>query len=263
VTTLHGTDITLIGADPTYSEIVAFGIQQSDGVTTVSESLKADTYRELGITSEVRVIPNFVDVNTYVRRDESALRARLAPAGEKILIHISNFRPVKRVTAVVEVFARVRSRLPAKLLMVGDGPDLPAAVRLAATLGVAADVEFLGEQDLLAPLLSVADVFVLPSIQESFGLAALEAMACSVPVVAARIGGLPEVIEDGVSGFLHPPDDLDGMAGSAVRLLSDPVVHDAMADAARRVARERYTDDRIVPHYEDYYEEILRRGPTV
>jgi N-acetyl-alpha-D-glucosaminyl L-malate synthase BshA len=263
VTTLHGTDITLIGADPSYSEIVAFGIQQSDGVTTVSESLKADTYRELGITSDVRVIPNFVDVNTYVRRDEPTLRARLAPAGEKILIHISNFRPVKRVTAVVEVFARVRRLLPARLLMVGDGPDLPAAVRLAATLGIAGDVDFLGEQDLLAPLLSVADVFVLPSIQESFGLAALEAMACSVPVVAARTGGLPEVIDDGVSGFLHLPDDLDGMAGSAVRLLTDPAAHHAMAAAARQVARERYTDDRIVPRYENYYEEILGRGPTV
>lgn len=263
VTTLHGTDITLIGADPSYSEIVAFGIQQSDGVTTVSESLKADTYRELGITSDVRVIPNFVDVNTYKRRDAAALRARLAPGGEKILIHISNFRPVKRVTAVVEVFARVRRRLPAKLLMVGDGPDLPAAVRLAASLGVAEDVDFLGEQDLLAPLLSVADVFVLPSIQESFGLAALEAMACSVPVVAARIGGLPEVIEDGLTGFLHPPGDLDGMADSAVRLLTEPVLHRLMADAARSVARDRYTDDRIVPCYEDYYEEILRGGAAV
>jgi N-acetyl-alpha-D-glucosaminyl L-malate synthase BshA len=259
VTTLHGTDITLIGADASYSEIVAFGIQQSDGVTTVSESLKADTYRELGISSDVRVIPNFVDVNTYVRRDESALRARLAPAGEKILIHISNFRPVKRVTAVVEVFARVRRELPAKLLMVGDGPDLPAALRLAASLGLAGDVEFLGEQDLLAPLLSVADVFLLPSIQESFGLAALEAMACSVPVVAARIGGLPEVIDEGLTGFLHAPEDLEGMAASALRLLTDTALHDSMADAARRVARDKYTDDRIVPHYEQYYREVLGR----
>jgi N-acetyl-alpha-D-glucosaminyl L-malate synthase BshA len=259
VTTLHGTDITLLGADPSYSEIIAFGIQQSDGVTTVSDSLKADTYRELGVTCEVRVIPNFVDVTTYLRREVPGLRDRFAPAGEKVLIHISNFRPVKRATAVVEVFARVRRRVAAKLLMVGDGPDLAAALRRAAALGVSGDVEFLGEQDQLAPLLSVADVFVLPSIQESFGLAALEAMACSVPVVASRIGGLPEVIEDGVTGFLHPPDDLDGMAASAVRLLTDPAMHGAMAAAARRVARERYTDDRIVPRYEDYYEEILRR----
>jgi N-acetyl-alpha-D-glucosaminyl L-malate synthase BshA len=162
---------------------------------------------------------------------------------------------------VVEVFARVRRELPAKLLMVGDGPDLPAALRLAASLGVAGDVDFLGEQDLLAPLLSVADVFLLPSIQESFGLAALEAMACSVPVVAARIGGLPEVIDEGLTGFLHAPEDLEGMAASALRLLTDTALHDAMSDAARRVARDKYTDDRIVPYYEHYYREILD-GPA-
>jgi N-acetyl-alpha-D-glucosaminyl L-malate synthase BshA len=260
VTTLHGTDITLVGSDPSYSEIVAFGIQQSDGVTTVSESLKADTYRELGVTCDVRVIPNFVDVNTYTRRPAPDLKAKFAPAGEKILIHISNFRPVKRAPSVIEVFARVRQRVRSRLLMVGDGPDLQGAVRLAAALGVAGDVDFLGEQDLLVPLLSLADVFVLPSVQESFGLAALEAMACSVPVVASRAGGLPEVVEDGVNGFLHPPQDLDGMAASTVRLLTDELLHRAMADAARAVARDRYTDDRIVPYYEDYYEEILARG---
>jgi N-acetyl-alpha-D-glucosaminyl L-malate synthase BshA len=260
VTTLHGTDITLIGADPSYSEIVAFGIQQSDGVTTVSESLKADTYRELGVSCDVRVIPNFVDVDTYTRAEASALRARLAPGGEKIVIHISNFRPVKRVTTVVEIFARIQRRMPARLLMVGDGPDLAAAARLATSLGIADRVDFLGEQDLLVPLLSIADVFLLPSVQESFGLAALEAMACSVPVVASRIGGLPEVIEHGVTGFLHPADDLDGMVHSALRLLTDGPLHAAMAEAARTVARDRYTDERVVPSYEDYYEEILRRG---
>lgn len=260
VTTLHGTDITLIGADPSYSEIVAFGIQQSDGVTTVSESLKADTYRELGVNCDVRVIPNFVDVDTYTRVEASALRARLAPGGEKVVIHISNCRPVKRVTTVVEIFARIQRRIPARLLMVGDGPDLAAAAKLAASLGIADHVDFLGEQDLLVPLLSIADVFLLPSIQESFGLAALEAMACSVPVVASRIGGLPEVIEDGVTGFLHAPDDLDGMVHSALRLLTDAPLHAAMAGAARTVARERYTDERVVPSYEDFYEEILRRG---
>jgi L-malate glycosyltransferase len=257
VTTLHGTDITLLGNDRSYSEIVAFSIQESDGVTTVSESLKADTYRELGITSDVRVIPNFVDVHTYLRRDESALRARLAPAGEKILIHISNFRPVKRITAVVEVFARVRRQLPAKLLMVGDGPDLPAAQRLAASLGVAADVDFLGEQDLLAPLLSVADVFLLPSIQESFGLAALEAMTCEVPVVASRVGGVPELVEDGVTGILCPADDLTAMATASMRLLTDAALHRKMAQAARNRAVERFNDKKIVPMYERYYDDVL------
>jgi N-acetyl-alpha-D-glucosaminyl L-malate synthase BshA len=260
VTTLHGTDITLIGADPSYSEIVAFGIQQSDGVTTVSESLKADTYRELGVSCDVRVIPNFVDVDTYTRVEAPGLRTRLAPGGEKVVIHISNFRPVKRVTAVVDIFARIRRRIPARLLMVGDGPDLAAAAKLATSLGIADHVDFLGEQDLLVPLLSMADVFLLPSVQESFGLAALEAMACSVPVVASRIGGLPEVIEDGVTGFLHPPDDLDGMVHSALRLLTDGQLHSTVAEAARTVARNRYTDERVVPSYEDFYEEILRRG---
>jgi N-acetyl-alpha-D-glucosaminyl L-malate synthase BshA len=259
ITTLHGTDITLVGADPSYSEIVAFGIQQSDAVTTVSESLKADTYRELGVTCDVRVIPNFVDVAAYTRRELPELKAQFAPANEKILIHISNFRPVKRVATVVEVFARVRQRVPSRLLMVGDGPDQEAAVQLAATLGVAADVEFLGEQDLLVPLLSLADVFVLPSVQESFGLAALEAMACSVPVVASRIGGLPEVIDDGVTGFLHAPDDVGGMAGSVVRLLTDNARHARMAAAARTAARDRYAAERIVPHYENLYEATLRR----
>ena len=164
-------------------------------MTAVSESLKNDTYRELGCTCDIRVIPNFIDCDMNTRRENPALRASLAPHGEKLLIHVSNFRPVKRVAAAVEVFARVREQQPARLLMVGDGPDLGEAQRLAQTLGVADDVLFLGEQDQVVPLLSVADVFLLPSAQESFGLAALEAMACEVPVVASRVGGLPEVVE--------------------------------------------------------------------
>ena len=218
ITTLHGTDITLLGADRSYSETVAFCIQQSDAVTTVSESLKADTYRELGVTCDIRVIPNFIDASV-TRRDVGALRARLAPNGEPLVIHVSNFRPVKRTPAVVDVFARVRRQTPARLLMVGDGPDLAEASRLARALGVEADVEFVGVQDQVVPLLSAANAFLLPSEQESFGLAALEAMACEVPVVASRVGGLPEVIEDGVNGFLHALDDLDGMARSTLRLL--------------------------------------------
>jgi len=259
VTTLHGTDITLLGNDPSYSEIVAFSIQQSDGVTTVSESLKADTYRELRVTRDIRVIPNFLDCSAYERRDVCNLRAKLAPEGQKIIIHVSNFRPVKRVAKVVEIFARVRRHVPAKLLMVGDGPDLAEATRLSRSLDVADDVEFLGEQDQVVPLLSAADVFLLPSVQESFGLAALEAMACGVPVVASRVGGLPEVVEDGTTGFLHPPDDLESMAGSIVKLLTDQALHTRMSDAAARSARERFCDDRIVPMYEAFYQEILAR----
>ena len=260
ITTLHGTDITLLGSDPSYSETVAFCIEQSDGVTAVSQSLKSDTVRQLGITRDIRVIPNFLDCSAHHRRDAEHLRRSLAPSGEKLLIHVSNFRPVKRVTAVVEIFAEVRRSCPARLLMVGDGPDVAEATRLAKTLGVGDAVEFLGAQEQVVPLLSAADVFILPSAQESFGLAALEAMACEVPVVASRVGGLPEVIEHGVSGFLHAPDDLTGMAASTLRLLNDPELHRRAAHQARRVAHEQYCDSLIVPVYEAYYEEILRKS---
>jgi N-acetyl-alpha-D-glucosaminyl L-malate synthase BshA len=259
ITTLHGTDITLLGSDRSYSETVAFCIEQSDGVTAVSESLKQDTLRELRVTRDIRVIPNFIDCSTNRRREVEGLRARLAPNGEKLLIHVSNFRPVKRVTAVVEVFELVRRKVPARLLMVGDGPELGEASRLTRALGIADAVDFLGEQDQVVPLLSAADVFLLPSAQESFGLAALEAMACEVPVVASRIGGLPEVIEHGVDGFLHAPDDLTGMAESALRLLTDPDLHRRAAEAARRAAHGRYCDSKIVPMYERYYQEVLAR----
>jgi len=261
ITTLHGTDITVLGNDRSYAETIAFCIEQSDGVTAVSESLKADTYRELGVAHDIRVIPNFLDCSMYRRRDGTALRSRLAPKGEKLVIHVSNFRPVKRVAAVVDVFARIRRQLPARLLMVGDGPDLAAAAQTARALGVADDVEFLGGQDQVLPLLSASDVFLLPSAQESFGLAALEAMACEVPVVASRVGGLPEVIEDGVSGFLHPLDDLEGMARSALRLLTDGALHHRVAEAGCRTAHERFCDQDIVPMYEAYYEEVLARAP--
>jgi N-acetyl-alpha-D-glucosaminyl L-malate synthase BshA len=262
ITTLHGTDITLLGSDRSYSETVAFCIQESDGVTAVSESLRADTIRELGVRSDIRVIPNFLDCSKNRRRDVTGLCETLRPDAEKLLIHVSNFRPVKRVDAVVEIFARVRRQIPARLLMVGDGPDVPAASRLARTLGVSADVEFLGEQEDIVSLLSIADVFLLPSAQESFGLAQLEAMACEVPVVASRVGGIPEVVEDGVSGFLHAPDDLDGMARSALALLSDEALHDRFAKASSRIVTERFCDEKIVPMYEAYYREILTRSRT-
>jgi N-acetyl-alpha-D-glucosaminyl L-malate synthase BshA len=257
ITTLHGTDITLLGNDRSYSEIVAFSIQQSDGVTTVSESLKADTYRELGISRDIRVIPNFLDCAAYRRRDVADLRSKLAPDGEKLVIHVSNIRPVKRVPMVVELFARVRKTVKAKLLIVGDGPDLSEASHLARTLGVMDEVLLLGEQDQVVPLLSASDVFLLPSSQESFGLAALEAMACGVPVVASRVGGLPEVVEDGVTGFLHEPDDLPGMAESVRRILTEPALQARLSAASATAAHARFCDDRIVPMYEAFYREIL------
>ena len=258
ITTLHGTDITLIGSDRSYSETVALCIEQSDGVTAVSESLKSDTYRELAITKDIRVIPNFLDCSVHRRIDAEPLRERLIgdPAA-KVLIHVSNFRPIKRVTAVVEIFARVCAQMPAHLLMVGDGPDLDKAQRLAKERGLEERVHFLGGQDQVRPLLSIADVFLLPSMQESFGLAALEAMACEVPVVASSVGGLPEVIEDGRTGFLLPPDDLEGMSRAALRLLTDARLHGEIREAARQVVHTKFCEEKIVPLYEQYYEQVM------
>jgi len=248
MTTLHGTDITLVGSDPSYTETVAFCIDQSDGVTAVSESLRADTCQLLGITREIRVIPNFLDGARFARRGPPR-----RPGGPPRIAHISNFRPVKRISAVVDVFATVRARGPATLVLVGDGPELEPARQRLHTLGLDGDVEYAGERRDIVDVLSQADVFLLPSATESFGLAALEAMACEVPVVASRVGGLPEVIDDGVTGFLHPPDDSDGMAASIVRLLDDPALHARIAAAARAVTLERFSAARIVPMYEAAY----------
>jgi N-acetyl-alpha-D-glucosaminyl L-malate synthase BshA len=259
ITTLHGTDITLLGNDPSYSETVAFCIRQSDGVTAVSESLRADTERELRLDCEIRVIPNFLDCSVHRRLAVPDLRHRFASDDEKIVIHVSNFRPVKRVVAVIDIFARIRQAVPARLLMVGDGPDLGDAVQRARALDLTGHVTFVGEQDQVLPLLSISDVFLLPSSQESFGLAALEAMSCEVPVIASRVGGLPEVIAHGANGFLHALNDLDGMASSAIMVLSDEELHRRIASAARRTVHERFCDEKIVPLYEAYYKEVLSR----
>jgi N-acetyl-alpha-D-glucosaminyl L-malate synthase BshA len=260
ITTLHGTDITLLGSDPSYSETVAFSIEQSDGVTAVSESLKRDTYQSLPLKHDIRVIPNFLECDEHCRRDLPELRARLCPPDryDKLIIHLSNFRPVKRVAAVVDVFQRVRNEVRAKLIFVGEGPELNKAMRMVHERGLACDVEALGEQDQVVPLLSVSDLFLLPSAQESFGLAALEAMACGVPVVASSVGGLPEVVEDGVSGFLRAPDDIEGMAGAALALLADPALHEQFAKAGLERVRKHFCAQRVVPQYEAYYQEITR-----
>ena len=260
ITTLHGTDITLLGSDRSYTETVAFCIEQSDGVTAVSEKLKEDTYRELSITKEIRVIPNFLDCSAHRRVEAAALRERLiGDAAAKVLIHVSNFRPVKRVTAVVEIFDRVCRQVNAHLLLVGDGPEMNNATWLARQRGIEDRVHFLGEQDQVAQLLSIADVFLLPSAQESFGLAALEAMACEVPVVASRVGGLPEVIDHGVNGFLHPVEDSEAMAQSAIALLTDDALHKRIAAAAYQTVHTKFCGQKIVPLYEHYYEEVLAR----
>jgi N-acetyl-alpha-D-glucosaminyl L-malate synthase BshA len=259
VTTLHGTDITLVGSDPSYRRVVAFSIEQSDAVTTVSRSLRDDTISALGDERPNEVIPNFLDCNEYRRRANPALRARLCPPErfDAVVIHISNLRPVKRVEVALDVFRRIRDRVRARLLIVGDGPDRDAVERQASQYALDDEVVFLGEQHDLISLLSISDLFVLPSIQESFGLAALEAMACGVPVVASKVGGLPEIIEDGVTGFVRGPDDVQGMADCGVRLLTDPALHAGISSNAVSLVATTYCTERIVPLYEAAYQRVL------
>jgi N-acetyl-alpha-D-glucosaminyl L-malate synthase BshA len=258
VTTLHGTDITLVGNDPSFSEIVSFSIERSDGVTAVSNSLREATRKELSVQRGIEVIPNFLDCGIFKRVDVPQLRRRFSDNGDaKVVIHVSNFRPVKRIAAVLGVFARIAERIPARLLLVGDGPESGSVYRLSRELGVAHLVDAVGAQEAVIPLLSCSDVFLLPSAQESFGLAALEAMACDVPVVASNVGGLPEVIEHGRTGFLHQPEDLDGMAASALALLQDATLHARVTQAARQQVSEAYCVDRVVPMYEAYYQQVV------
>jgi N-acetyl-alpha-D-glucosaminyl L-malate synthase BshA len=257
ITTLHGTDVTILGADPSYRETVAFCIDQSDGVTAVSASLRDDTRREMPVKSAIEVIPNFLDCDFHRRAPNPALRARLCPAGEQLVVHISNLRPVKQVDAVVQVFARVRERVAARLAIVGEGPELGKAEALIRELGLTEHVEMIGETDDVVGLLSEADVFLLPSLQESFGLSALEAMACGVPVVASCVGGLPEVVIDGETGFLHPHDRFDLMADSVVRLLSDADLHAGMSARGAKSVVERFSAGKIVPQYEELYQRTL------
>jgi L-malate glycosyltransferase len=259
VTTLHGTDITVVGGDASYRETVAFCIEQSDGVTAVSESLRDDTYRHLRLSSPIVVVPNFLDCGRYAPKPSAALRTEVCPPDryDSLVLHVSNFRPVKRIDAVVEVFRRVRERRRARLILVGDGPERPRIEALARELGVAEHVHFIGELDDVRGLLSVADVFLLPSAQESFGLAALEAMACGAPVVASRVGGLPEVITDGLTGFLRHPEDHAGMAGAVLDLLDDRSRRERIAHLARASVVDRFDEDRVVPMYEALYERLL------
>ena len=262
ITTLHGTDITLVGSDRSYSSVVAFSIEQSHGVTAVSRSLATDTIRTLGITRDIRVIPNFLDVSRYQRRADPEFRARVCGPDRDaaILLHTSNFRPVKRLGAVLEVFAQVRARMSAKLVLVGDGPERRRMERLVTEAGLTADVQFAGEQPDALPWLSVADLFLLPSAQESFGLSALEAMACEVPVIASHVGGLPEVVTEGVTGHLRAPEDTAGMAAAALALLQDPARRAAMGRAAADDVRRRFQQDTVVPLYERLYEEVIAAG---
>jgi len=260
ITTLHGTDITLIGQDPSFAPVVKYSINESDGVTAVSNYLRQETYDHFDIKRDIEVIPNFIDTERFHRFDKQHFKQALCPNGEKVIVHVSNFRPVKNATQVVEVFHRLRADdLPVKLLLVGDGPDRVPAEHKARELGVYDDIRFLGKQDPVEEILSIADVFLMPSGSETFGLAALEAMACDVPVVATDIGGLPELVRHGEDGFLCPLDDIDAFTARTRQLLTDEELHAQMAEAARTRAVETFDIDSIVPHYEDYYKHIREK----
>jgi N-acetyl-alpha-D-glucosaminyl L-malate synthase BshA len=259
VTTLHGTDITLVGSDPSYARVVAFSIERSDVVTAVSHSLKADTITGLGIQHAIEVIPNFLDCGEYQRRVDEDLRRSLSPPGtEGVVVHISNFRPVKRVDLVLEVFRRIRRDVAARLVLIGDGPDRAMVEARARDYGLADHVVFAGEEQDLVRWLSAADVFLLPSEKESFGLAALEAMACEVPVIASNAGGLPEIIHDGENGYVSDLNAIDEMAANAVRLLRSEDLRRGMGRRGAELVRENYCTDRIVPMYERAYQDACK-----
>lgn len=256
ITTLHGTDITVVGREPQFFDITRFSIEESDVVTAVSYSLKEETVRIFNTKKEIFVVYNFVDPEEYHRLAVPDLRYRFAPAGEKVLIHISNFRPVKRLKDVVDVFARVNREIPACLLLVGDGPEAPAIHKYVRSEGLADKVYFLGQQERVVELLSVSDLMLLPSAKESFGLAALEAMACGVPVIASATGGLPEVIKDGETGSLLPVGDVEAMAYKAVKILREPGLWAKMSEKAVEHSVQNFHIDRIIQEYEEIYQKV-------
>ena len=263
VTTLHGTDITLVGLDRSYLPITRYSIQESDGVTSISRYLKDKTVGDFDISRPIEVIPNFVNCDVYTPisdgEERAKSRARFAKADEAIFIHLSNFRPVKRVVDAVKMFSQVVREVPSQLILVGDGPDRSAAEWLAHDLKINDRVHFLGKQERVNELLPLADLMILPSALESFGLAALEAMACKVPTIATRVGGIPELIEDGVTGLLYPVGDVDAMATGAIALLKDGARFEAMRDAARKDAQKRFCASLVIPKYVKFYEQILGR----
>ena len=261
VTTLHGTDITLVGQDPSYLPVTRFSIEESDGVTSISNYLRERTVQEFAVRKPIEVIYNFVNCDLYTRpKDVSAERSIFAEPEEKILVHLSNFRPVKRIGDVIEVFARVQKEVPSRLIMIGDGPERSAAEWQVRRLGLLNKVYFLGKQGNVHEKLAISDLMLLPSQLESFGLAALEAMACEVPTVATNVGGLPELIEDGKNGILADVGDVDGMAKRAIELLSDEKRLREMGKLARFEAQSRFCSTKIIPQYEKFYQRVLERA---
>ncbi|MCB0724011.1 MAG: N-acetyl-alpha-D-glucosaminyl L-malate synthase BshA [Ignavibacteriae bacterium] len=259
ITTLHGTDITLIGLEPSFLPTMKFSIEQSDGVTAVSNFLRDKTKSNYQIEKDIEVIPNFIDTEKYRRLNNEhtkCFKEKFAPDGEKILIHISNFRALKRVQDVIKIFAAVNEEVPSKLLLVGDGPDRSECERLATDLGVFERVKFMGKQDILVELLSISDLFIMPSQSESFGLSALEAMSCSVPVVSTSIGGLPELNVHGETGYIAEIGDVERMSKYAIELLTNTKKYDYFSKKARERAL-KFKEDNIVPLYEEFYEKVL------
>lgn len=255
VTTLHGTDITLVGKDPSFEPVVTFSINQSDGVTTVSESLKQDTYAHFDVKKDIHVIPNFIDFERFRRQDKGHFKMAICPQNEKLLVHTSNFRKVKRIQDVLYVFAEVRKKMPSKLLLVGDGPERASMEMLSRELEIAQDVRFLGKLDAVEEVLSIADLFLMPSESESFGLAALEAMACEVPVVSSNIGGIPELNTHGFSGFTAEVGDIKAMVQHSLHILDDANLPTFRANALKRA--QDFELSKILPMYEQLYEEVL------
>ncbi len=260
ITTLHGTDITLVGTDRSYFPITKFSIEQSDGISSISEDLCKQTVEVFGVANPIRVIYNFVNTATYQPDPEKAGARLYAPAGEKLLIHLSNFRPVKRVLDCIRIVAEVRKHQPAHLLMAGDGPERSPAERLAYELNVSDHVTFLGKQNHVERLIPLADVLLMPSEMESFGLAALEAMSCGVPPVSTRVGGIPELITDGVDGFVEGVGDVAAQSRRVSELLADPALHARMSARARETAVNRFATERIIPQYEALYREVCNRA---
>jgi len=261
ITTLHGTDITLVGKDKTYAPVVTFSINESDAITAVSNNLREETYKSFQIEKDIEVIYNFVDTERFKRREAELMHFRnaIAPNGEKILLHVSNFRKVKRVPDVVKVFQKVREQVPVKLLLVGDGPDRPAIEAMCRDMHLCGDIRFVGKQEQLEDVMSIADLFLLPSEYESFGLAALEAMAAEVPVISSNAGGLPEVNIHGKTGYLSPVGDVDSMAEHALRLLQNEELLASMRKGSLEQA-QRFHIDNIIPQYEALYEEVMNRA---
>lgn len=257
ITTLHGTDITLVGRDKTYAPVVTFSINQSDAITAVSDNLREETFRYFKIEKDIHVIHNFVDVTRFQKKPIDAFRRVIAPNGEKILLHASNFRRIKRVQDVVQIFSEVHKQVPSKLLFVGDGPDRPMAEELARELGIGDDIRFVGRQEQMEDILAIADLFLLTSEYESFGLAALEAMASGVPVISTNAGGLPEINVDGVTGYLAPVGDVKQMSARAIEILSNEETLEQFKSNARAHS-EKFDQHNIVPIYEELYESCLK-----